>query len=99
MTWGGALIPLVIFLVYAWPYITRFVVGVATREPAPPPESSAAEELGRRLATVNVEDLHPPQRAALDQRGKLASDRLHLGKLGHGVPSVRTTGFLIAADG
>jgi hypothetical protein len=61
VTWGAALIPLVIFLVYAWPYITRFLVGVAPREPDAPPESSAAEELRCRLANVNVEDLHPPR--------------------------------------
>jgi hypothetical protein len=60
VTWAGALIPLVILLVYAWPYITRFLAAVAPLKSASPPESSGADELRRRLADISMEDLCPP---------------------------------------
>ncbi len=45
-------------------------------------------ELRRRERTrpARVEDLHPQQAPALDQRRELAPDRLHLRQLGHRPP-------------
>ena len=60
MTWG-ALIPLVMVLAYAWPYIMRFVADVRTPKLGLEPELPALEEFRRRLADVNIEDLQPPR--------------------------------------
>ncbi len=59
MRWLGALIPLAMVVMYAWPHIAQFIAGVAPSKPQPPRDSSA-EELRRRLADVDIEDLHPP---------------------------------------
>jgi hypothetical protein len=62
--WSGVLIPLVIVLVYAWPYLARFIADTAL--PAAPPKvdppkpSPALEEFRRKLAGVDLRDLMPP---------------------------------------
>jgi hypothetical protein len=66
VAWSAALIPLVIVLVYAWPYVTRLLAGVAPTPPTPPtppapPAPSAANEFRRWFESVDFTDLQPPR--------------------------------------
>ena len=60
MTSALALIPLVIVLVYAWPYITRLFAVASSPEQKPPADHATANEFQRRLANFKIEDLLPP---------------------------------------
>ncbi len=64
------------------------ILAAATQLLHAPPEERVGKFLGReRTRPARIENLDPDQPPALHQGRQLASDRLDLGKLGHGSPA------------